>query len=79
MQRRREHKQFEPSPFDTIFDAQIPIIICNACPESLWTNHQMAFRGIPLFDLVYLHHVMIFTLNWEKIGENVFFTEIYFQ
>lgn len=25
------------------------------------------FRGIPLFDRVYLYHVMIFTSNWEKI------------
>lgn len=79
MQRRSRHKQLEPSPFDTVFDTQIPLIICNACPESLWTNRQKAFRGIPLFDRVYLYHVMIFTSNWEKSRENVFFSEICYQ
>ena len=79
MQRRSRHKQLEPSPFDTVFDAQISLILCNACPESLWTNHQKAFRGIPLFDRVYQYHVMIFTSNREKNGENEFFTEIYYQ
>lgn len=58
-------KQFEPSPLDTIFDSQTTTNICTACPVSLWTNHQMAYKGNPPF-FVFICIMWRFSSQTEK-------------